>query len=91
VQIGCLLAGLCGFAVSQPIRVPVRLQAPVQDKNFYLLSMLERTPEVRDAVKAEPSLSRIATERLAALDKAAKTCDLDIACYAAAFQWSDAQ
>ena len=53
--------------------------------------MLERTPEVRDAVKVEPSLARIAAERLAALDKATKTCDLDIACYAAAFQWSDAQ
>ena len=53
--------------------------------------MLERTPDVREAVKAEPALARIAAERLAALDKAAKTCNLDLDCYAAAFQWSDAQ
>jgi hypothetical protein len=91
LQIGCLLAGLCGFAAAQPLHVSVRLEAPVQDKNFYLLSMLERTPDVRDAVSAEPTLARIAAERLAALDKAAKTCNLDLDCYAAAFQWSDAQ
>lgn len=91
VQIGCLLAGLSGGAVGQPLRTPVRLEAPVQDKNFYLLSMLERTPEVRDAMKAEPVLARIGAERLVALDKAATTCNLDLDCYAAAFQWSDAQ
>jgi hypothetical protein len=78
-------------ADAQPVHAPVRLEAPVQDKNFYLLSLLERTPELRDAVKAEPALSRIAAERLAALDKAAKTCNLDLDCYATAFQWSDAQ
>jgi hypothetical protein len=30
-------------------------------------------------------------ERLAALDKAAKTCNLDLNCYAAAFEWSGEQ
>jgi hypothetical protein len=84
----CLLASLPGLA-AEPLHAPVRLEAPVQDKNFYLLSMLERTPDVRDAVKAEPVLARIAAERLAALEKAAKTCNLDLDCYAAAFQWSD--
>jgi hypothetical protein len=92
LPIFCLLASLPGrAAAAEPLHAPVRLSAPVQDKNFYLLSMLERTPDVRDAVKAEPALARIAAERLAALDKAAKTCDLDLNCYAAAFQWSDAQ
>jgi hypothetical protein len=85
------LLGISVAAAIEPLRAPVRLESPVQDKNFYLLSMLERTPDVRDAVKAEPTLAHIATERLAALDKAAKTCNLDLDCYAAAFQWSDAQ
>jgi hypothetical protein len=91
VQIGCLLASLSGIAAAQPLHAPVRMESPVQDKNFYLLSMLERTPDVRAAVKAEPALARIAAERLAALDKAVKTCNLDLDCYAAAFQWTDAQ
>jgi DUF218 domain len=90
LAICCLLAALPGLA-ADPLRAPVRLEAPVQDKNFYLLSLLERTPDVRDALKAEPALARIAAERLSALDKAAKTCNLDLDCYAAAFEWSDAQ
>jgi hypothetical protein len=53
--------------------------------------MLERTPGARAAVKAEPALARMAAERLAGIDKATKTCDLDLNCYAAAFQWSEAQ
>ncbi len=95
VQVSCLAAALTfSFGVAtaaEPLRAPVRMSAPVQDKNFYLLSMLERTPDVRDAVKAEPALARIAAERLTALDKAAKTCNIDIDCYAAAFQWTDTQ
>ena len=88
----CLLASLSGVAAAaQPVHAPVRLEVPVQDKNFYLLSLLERTPDVRDAVKAEPVLARIAAERRAALDKAAKTCSLDLDCYAAAFQWNEVQ
>ena len=96
VRITCLLAthallSLSVTSAAEPLRAPVRLEAPVQDKNFYLLSMLERMPDVRDAVKTEPTLARIAAERLAALDKAAKTCHLDLDCYAAGFEWSDAQ
>ena len=96
VQVSCLVAthallSLSVASAAEPLRAPVRLEAPVQDKNFYLLSMLERTPDVRDAVRAEPALARIAAERLAVLDKAARTCNLDLDCYAAAFQWSDVQ
>jgi hypothetical protein len=86
-----LLLSLSGVAAAQPLRAPVRLESPVQDKNFYLLSMLERTSGVRDAVNADTTLAGIAAERAAALDKAAKTCSLDLDCYAAAFQWSEAQ
>jgi len=94
--IGCLvvsqaLLSLSSATAAEPVRAPVRLENPVQDKNFYLLSMLERSPDVRDAVKAEPALARIAAERLAAAGRAAKTCNLDLDCYAAVFEWSDAQ
>jgi hypothetical protein len=70
---------------------PVKLVSPVQDKNFYLLSMLDRTPAVREAVKADPALARIAAQRIAALDSAVKSCNLDLDCYAAAFKFTEAQ
>jgi hypothetical protein len=76
---------------TEPEHRPVELRSPVEDKNFYLLSALERTPGARDAIHANPVLARIATERLAALDRAVDSCNLDIECHAAAFRWSDAQ
>ena len=76
---------------TEPEHRPVELRSPVEDKNFYLLSALERTPGAHDAVKTNPVLARIATERLAALDRAVDSCNLDIECHAAAFRWSDAQ
>ncbi len=90
LAICCFLGSLPCLALDPP-HTPVRLEAPVQDKNFYLLSLLERTPEVRNALKAEPALARIAAERLSALDNAAKTCNLDLDCYAAAFEWNSEQ
>jgi hypothetical protein len=82
---------VCGALNAQPLPAPVKLTAPVQDKNFWLLSLLERAAAASDAVKNDPALARLAAERAAALDKASKTCALDLACYAAAFEWSDAQ
>lgn len=76
---------------SEPLHTPLVLESPVQDKNFYLLSLLERTPAAKDAVKNDPALTLIASARLAALDSAIKSCNLDLDCYSTAFAWSDSQ
>jgi hypothetical protein len=41
---------------------PVQLHEPVQDKNFYLLSLIESTPGVKQAVAADPALSSLHPE-----------------------------
>ncbi|MBZ5677767.1 MAG: YdcF family protein [Acidobacteriia bacterium] len=91
-----VLCILCAAAPAQtqrtePLHTPPLLESPVQDKNFYLLSMLERTPAVKDAVKNDPVLARIASTRLAALDGSSQSCKLDLDCYSAVFTWSDSQ
>jgi hypothetical protein len=70
---------------------PVQLVSPVQDKNFWLLSSIDRTPAVREAVKSNPALAAIAGVRLLALDNAVKTCNLDIECYASHLRFTDEQ
>jgi hypothetical protein len=74
-----------------PEHKPLDLQSPVRDKNFYLLSAIERTPAVRDAAKRDPVLARIAAEHLAAIDHAVEACNIDIDCNTSAFRWTDAQ
>lgn len=89
-----LLAALTTLAATKPVEpahTPVPLISPVQDKNFYLLSLMERTPAVRAAVKADPALAGIGKVRLEALDSAVKSCAIDIACYLQAIEWTPEQ
>ena len=73
----------------EPARAPLALASPVQDKNFYLLSAIERTPEAREAVQHAAALSRLAGARVAALDKASRDCAQDVDCYVKSFQWTE--
>src|SRR5262249_32329966 len=85
-----LLPGIAaGQSTVEPAHAPGALASPVQDKNFYLLSQIERTPEVRGAVQRHPVLERIAVSRAGALDKAANECVQDIDCYVKTLRWSD--
>jgi len=90
---GLLLAGLTwvGAQTVEPRHAPVEMKSPVLDKNFYLLTLLERTPSVHAQIKAEPTLNKVAEERLAAMDQAAKSCGSDLSCNTQAFRWSDDQ
>ena len=51
----------------------------VQDKNFYLLSLFQRTPEVRKLLENNPNLKRLTVDKVRALEKAAG-CD-NIRCF----------
>ncbi len=89
--IAALLFCCVAQAAPLPVPVPLTLTNPVQDKNFWLLSSIEHNGAVRDAVKRDPALARITAEKLAALGKAANTCELAPECYAAALEWSEGQ
>lgn len=71
---------MLGAAV-EPAHTPLKLTAPMQDKTFYLLSAIERTPALREA------LPRDGGQRL---DRA-KSCGTDLDCYGEAFRWSEEQ
>jgi hypothetical protein len=70
---------------------PLHLTAAVQDKNFYLLSLIERDKSARRAIETDPVLAAIATAKGESLAKAAKSCGLELLCYATATKWTDAE
>jgi hypothetical protein len=74
-------------AAIEPAKAPVPLRAPVQDKNFYVLSLLERTSDVA----GDEELNALLRAKVAALHKATATCALDSDCFAAAMKFSDAE
>jgi len=62
-----------GFDPSYKLSLP----KPVQDKNFYLLSLFQRNREVRKLLSRNKVLRRLSDEKLAALRKAAACNDVD--------------
>lgn len=68
---------------------PIAWQTPVQDKNFYLLSLMQRDANVRASLLADPALRRIAETKRDALTKAAAGSCADAACYANALKFTD--
>src|SRR5437763_16663329 len=63
---------------------PLHLTRPVQDKNFYALSLLARQP----AVLRNSTLDTLRDAKLLALHHAVSTCALDTACFAQAMRFS---
>jgi hypothetical protein len=89
----CLfMAAATSWAVAQerPATVPIEYKTPVEDKTFYLFSIIERSPEVRRAMEGDLSLKRITAARVAGLIESAKNCQTKIECYGTALKWSDA-
>ena len=64
-----------GFDRSYKLSLP----HPVQDKNFYLLSLFQRSPEVRRLLIRNKALSQLARNKRAALIKAG-SCN-EVTCY----------
>jgi len=57
----------------------LELHNPVQDKNFYLLSLFQRRPEIRKLLRENKALRRLSADKLQNLRTAAR-CN-DVACY----------
>jgi hypothetical protein len=79
-----VLAGLL-LAAALPLHAPLPLTRPVQDKNFYALSLLERNP----AALRQKTLDALRDAKLLALQRAVSTCALDVGCFAQAMRFSD--
>src|SRR4051812_5335996 len=60
---------------------------PVEDKNFYLLSLFQNEAKIRACLLKNKALSAIAREKLDALEKAAECTDVN--CYDRSFRFSD--
>lgn len=74
-----------GFDSSYKLSLP----HPVQDKNFYLLSLFQRNPDVRRLLTRNRLLSRLASQKHRAISSA-RSCD-DVACFDELLRFSDGE
>ena len=74
---------------SQPAPRPLPMHDAVQDKDFYLLSLLENNPRVRDALAKDKALTEIAAERQRFLASGIQSCKGNAVCAVKGFLWTD--
>lgn len=79
----------CSSAISQVARRPLLLHDPVQDKNFYLLSLLEEDGSVHHALRTDPALAAISAERDRSLTRSLDSCGEDATCALPSLLWTD--
>jgi hypothetical protein len=74
---------------SQPVARPLPMHNAVQDKDFYLLSLLQNDPQVRDALVKDKKLAEIAAERQRFLAAGMQSCKGNAVCVVKGFLWTD--
>ncbi len=77
------------LSIAQTIAKPLPLHAPLQDKDFYLLSALQSDPGVRSVLATDKTLSQISEERQRFLAQSPQICKGNAACTLKALLWTD--
>ena len=89
LRVATALTAVWFVASAQPARAPVDLQAPVQDKNFYLLSLIERSAAARQALESDAELKKLGFIKQEGLRKTIESCNGEAPCYASMLKWTD--
>jgi DUF218 domain len=77
------------LATAQAIPKPLRLHNATQDKNFYLLSVLQANPDVHAVLTADKELSQLSEERRQYLKLALRICKGDAICTIKNLLWTE--
>lgn len=73
---------------ADPARQPLPLTKPVQDKNFYALSLLDRTPGVHEAIASNKVLAGLRAAKVNQLHNSPTRCLLATDCYLNALKFT---
>lgn len=89
-----IVAGLAGISclplASQPLpeRKPIQWRSPVKDKNFYVLSLLDESPQLRRALSADPSLRDMLQQHRRRFTGALAACGENLSCIGAQLRFT---
>lgn len=63
----------------------------VQDKNFYLFTLIEQVPAAKATLEQDPTLRQILTQQKQRLEQTIGQCDTSVTCWLNAFQLNKAE
>jgi hypothetical protein len=74
---------------SQVVARPLPMSSPVQDKNFYLLSVLQKDADVRRALASDQEIGAISAERERSVARSLTSCKQNVDCTLKSLLWTD--
>ena len=84
---------ICGNLLAGQLPDPkyslVKAESYVQSKNYYLLTLLERLPDVSKLLSNDPELSKIAAAKRDFLTLTLKNCGNKVSCYLENIRFTD--
>jgi len=89
IVLAAFVLALSQASFSQAVARPLPLGSPLQDKNFYLLSLLQKNAEVRSALVADQEIAAISAERKRSVERELAQCKENVACTLKGLQWND--
>jgi len=86
----CLLGqGLAAQHMPSPSYRLIQTRNAVQYKNYYLLTLFQQLPGLRQMLSSDTVLNSIYQTKTASVNEAIKTCKTDVSCYATALKFTD--
>jgi len=76
-------------AAEVPAPRPVELTAPVQDKNFFVLSLMEHNAAAAEVLSHDNVFKQVFEQKQTAISTAARECQSGVACFVDAVRWKD--
>ena len=80
---------LSSSSFAQPAKRPLPLHVAIQDKDFYLLSVLQRDAQMRTVLTGDKALGQVSAERQGFLKQSLRTCKGNAVCTLRALLWTD--
>lgn len=77
------------YSAAPPLKKPLPIHSAIQDKNFFLLSVLQNDPEAHDSLTGDKALIQIKAMREQRLRMALRTCKENPTCTINALIWTD--
>ncbi|MCE1197705.1 MAG: YdcF family protein [Marinilabiliales bacterium] len=83
-----LVVTLTSFGQPQSKYRFIRADSFVQRQNYYLLTLLEKLPDVKKELDSDPTLTALTRSRKAAIESALESCQDSFRCYLRAIRFS---
>jgi hypothetical protein len=89
ILVAAFFLTLSSSSFAEAAKKPLPLHAAIQNKDFYLLSVLQADPQIRTVLTEDKAIGQVSAERQQFLKQFLQTCKGNAVCTLRALAWTD--